>query len=104
MGSAHESRIYRRNRMLTLQASDLCGICGHGGALTCDHIIPANLWPRDGDGRFLPGLHDLENLQPAHGILHNPTRFNPCPVCHRMCNQSKGDAISAPPSPRSRVW
>ena len=85
---------FLRNRRLVLAASDLCGLCGHRGARTVDHIIPEPLWPRDLAGKMLPGFDGVRNLQPAHGSMgSNRTRRevdNRCPVCHRLCNQSKG--------------
>ncbi len=101
-GTGH--RVYRRNRDTLLAASDICAICGHGGARTADHIISAPFWPRDENGRMLPGFNDLTNLQPAHGTMGagRATEHNRCPVCHRLCNQSKGSGPSRRPS--SRDW
>jgi hypothetical protein len=79
---------YRRNRLLILEASDVCGICQHGGAATVDHLISAKHWPVG-----QPGFNDLANLQPAHGTLGATSDVNRCPTCHRLCNQSKGSRI-----------
>ena len=87
------ARPYRRNRAVMLAESpDVCGICGHSGTLTADHIIPARLWPRGPDGRHLPGLNDRANLQRAHGTMGagRARVQNRCPICNRLCNQSKG--------------
>lgn len=89
---------FQRNRPIVLAASDVCGLCGHRGARTVDHIIPKPRWPRDLYGKLLPGFDGLGNLQPAHGGMgSNATRKAPdnrcyeCdPVRGRLCNQSKG--------------
>lgn len=84
---------FRRNRPLVLAVSDRCGICGHRGARTVDHIVPGPRWPRDAYGRMLPGFDALPNLQPAHGSMgSNRNRLQPdnrCATCGRLCNQSK---------------
>ena len=100
-GTGH--REYRRNRAVMLAATDLCGICGHGGALTADHIVPDRAWPRDrATGRRLPGFDSLANLRPAHGSMGGRQPNNPCPTCGRMCNQSRGDRPDR--RPQSRDW
>jgi hypothetical protein len=98
------SRVYRTNRAILLASNDICGICGHGGSLTADHIINAKVWPRDRNGRPEPGLDALSNLQPAHGTLGSGLDriHNPCPTCGRLCNQSKG--ARPPRRIRSRAW
>jgi hypothetical protein len=85
-------REYAKNRAKLLAMSDLCGLCLHGGAKTADHIISWRLWPRDHDGRLLPGFNSLGNLQPAHGTMGAGLDKvqNRCPTCGRLCNQSKG--------------
>lgn len=97
--------VYRRNRALLLVGNDVCGICGHGGSMTADHIIPAKLWPRDASGKMMPGLDDLANLRPAHGTMGagRAVAHNRCPTCHRLCNQSRG-AGPRPPRPQTRRW
>lgn len=96
---------YLRNRAIVLATSDVCGICGHPGSRTVDHIIPAKTWPRGSNGRPLPGLDDVGNLQPAHGTMGSgPGRLhNPCPVCGRLCNQSRG-ARRSRQRPQTRAW
>lgn len=100
------TREYRRNIRAVLRESDVCGICGHGGARTGDHIIPAKAWPRDpATGKHLPGLDDVANLQPAHGSGGSRATGwdNPCPVCHKRCNQNKnGKQLTG--NPRSQDW
>ena len=67
------NRAYRRNVQIMLAANDVCGICGHGGSLTGDHIIPYKAWPKDERGRPLPGFNALSNLQPGYqpgGTVH----------------------------------
>lgn len=94
---------YRRNRTIVLAASDVCGICGHPGALTTDHIIPAKSWPRDvATGKPLPGMDSVGNLRPAHGTLGPRQPVNYCPVCRRACNQSRGAAAAR--RPQTRDW
>lgn len=95
---------YRRNRAILLATNDICGICGHSGARTANHIVPAKRWPRDENGRPLPGMDDLSNLEPAHGTLGaGPlVRHNRCPVCGKLCNQSLGAGRA--PRPQSRDW
>ena len=85
------NRRYRRNRDIMLALSDICGICGHTGAKTADHIISDTDWPRDSDGKRLPGFDDIENLQPAHGTMGNTGAVNRCHVCGLLCNQRKGE-------------
>jgi 5-methylcytosine-specific restriction endonuclease McrA len=94
--------VYRRNRALLLSTDDVCQICGHAGAETADHIVPARLWPRGADGKPLPGMDDLSNLRPAHGTKA-PGVLNRCPVCSRLCNQSRGSGRAAG-RPQTRPW
>jgi hypothetical protein len=100
--------VYRRNRALLLLNNDVCGICGHGGARTADHIVPARLWPRDENGKLLPGMDDLGNLRPSHGTMGaGRGNLNPCFQCGgRLCNQSRGDgrASRGPRRPQTRPW
>lgn len=84
------ARPYRRNRAQVLAESDLCGLCGHPGAKTCDHKTSDRDWPRDEHGKRLPGFDDVENLQPAHGSMGNTGEVNYCPTCGAACNQRKG--------------
>lgn len=81
---------YRRNRLAILVASDVCGICGHGGSATVDHIVSAKRWPKGENGKPLPSFDDIENMQPAHGTMGATGMTNPCPTCGRLCNQAKG--------------
>lgn len=96
---------YRQARTIVLAASDVCGICGHGGAKSIDHIIPLAQWPKAPDGKLLPGHDAVENLQPAHGTMGagRVRLHNPCPVCGRLCNQSRG-ADQVKETPHSRRW
>lgn len=95
------SATYRRNRAIVLAESDLCGICGHAGALTCDHKIQFWRW-MEMYGTH-EGFDDIENLQPAHGMLSNPLRYNYCPQCLVLCNERKHHNPQQV-SPRSRRW
>lgn len=91
----------RVNGRIVLANSDICLICGHGGARSVGHIVSAKDWPRGPDGKHLPGLDDIENLAPNHGTMGNRA-LNRCPDCHRLCNQSWGSRPVV--SPRSRRW
>lgn len=98
-----------RNGRLVLAASDLCGLCGHGGARTIDHVISYQAWPKDPrTGKPLPGLHHPTNLQPAHGTIGNSGAVNRCRQCVTegktgLCNQSKGARVTVH-NRRSRNW
>lgn len=94
---------FARNRPIVLAASRVCGICGHDGAETVDHIVSAPDWPKLAGGRLAPGFDALPNLQPAHGSLGNSGLVNYCGECGRACNQSKG-ARSGAKRPQSRDW
>lgn len=98
------SHRYRRAREQVLAESDLCGICFHAGAKTVDHIITLADWPKDTDGRLLPGHDAVTNLQPAHGTMGagRSRVHNPCPECGRLCNQSRGSR--QPQRRHSRMW
>jgi hypothetical protein len=98
--------------MAVARDGGMCGICGHPGAITADHIIPYKDWPKNAAGNPLPGLDDLTNLRAAHGS-RGPAEHNPCYMCNprgRMCNQSRGAGTRAlPPSQEtadnhSRPW
>lgn len=93
--------VYRRNREILLAQNSRCGLCGHDGSQTADHIVSAKFWPRDVFGKKLPGFDDLPNLQPAHGTLA-PGKENRCPTCGRLCNQSKGARVRN--RPQTRAW
>jgi hypothetical protein len=81
---------YRRARVEVLSNSDVCGICGHHGSATVDHIVSHRRWPRDLCGELIPGFNAVANLQPAHGTLGKSGLVNRCPVCGKLCNQVKG--------------
>lgn len=93
---------YRHNRAILLALDDVCGICGHPGARTADHIIQPKLW-----ARLFPdnprGVDDLANLRPAHGTMAPGQPPNPCPTCGRLCNQSRGSTLPVA-RPQSRRW
>ncbi len=86
-------REYVRNRARLLATSDVCALCGHPDARTADHIVPWRRWPRDIDGRLIPGFNSLGNLQPAHGTMGPKQEPNRCPTCGKLCNQSKGAGL-----------
>jgi len=98
------NKVYRKNRALLLAQNTVCGICRHPGSQTADHIVDAKHWPKDATGKRLPGFDELPNLQPAHGTMGpgRGTRHNPCPVCGRLCNQSKGARVAR--RPQTRDW
>lgn len=113
--TAHQGRNvsaeYRRNRLVILSVSDICHLCGHGGARTADHIIAYSDWPPG-----LPGVDSTANLAPAHGSMGPARPPNRCPVCRQLCNQVRKDrrlrpvrsrvppAPAAVPRPQSRRW
>lgn len=68
-----------RNRRI-LAASDVCHICGHGGADSVDHVVAL---ARGGSDT------DPANLRPAHHDV-------PCPTCGERCNRVKADKAWAP--------
>jgi hypothetical protein len=97
MPRSHGRSGYRwRKARATLmrEAPDLCHICGHsGGANEADHEPSLKELERLGLDPC-----DLRFLRRAHGT------HAPCPVCGRLCNQSKG-AGQLPSAPRqSRAW
>lgn len=104
------SRAYRKVvEAVILRDGGLCGICGHGGAQTADHVVPYKDWPEDGNGNKLPGADEPDNLRAAHGS-RGPGTHNPCTQCDparwphgRMCNQSRGAAADQA-EPHSRRW
>ncbi|MBW8701874.1 hypothetical protein MBT84_19900 [Streptomyces sp. MBT84] len=65
---------YRQLRARILRESDVCIVCGHGGADAVDHIHA-----RSKGGAKL----DPDNLAPIHGVRG-------CRVCLRKCNSEKG--------------
>lgn len=90
----------------------ICGICGHGGAITVDHIVPDRDWPKDLLGRPLPGLDDPGNLRAAHGT-RGVAPNNPCLNCDvtrwprgRLCNQSRGAGrtVADQSETHSQIW
>lgn len=76
------SRQFRRMRQRVLEQSDICWLCGQGGADTVDHIIPRSVAPHLAE--------QIENLASAH----------------RACNSSRGAKLvdQARRVPTSRAW
>lgn len=66
---------YRKARARVLAESDVCIVCGHGGADAVDHIHARS---KGGDNT------DPDNLAPIHGVKG-------CPICLRKCNNEKGN-------------
>lgn len=104
----NSSRAFRNTaRLVIARDGGKCGICGHPGAQTVDHIIPHRDWPKDADGQPLPGLDHPDNLRPAHGT-RGVAAHNRCYMCDprgRLCNQSRGAGYaSAQQEPHSRSW
>jgi 5-methylcytosine-specific restriction endonuclease McrA len=96
---------YQQNRRILLAQNDLCAWCGHRGAKTADHIIPASRWPIDAaTGKPAPGRDALTNLRPMHGSMGSGKNriHNPCPYCGVMCNQVRGNRARR--RPQTRVW
>jgi 5-methylcytosine-specific restriction endonuclease McrA len=93
-------------RLVVARDGQICGICGHGGAITVDHIISAKDWPPG-----VPGLDNPDNLRAAHGS-RGVGEHNPCHECDptrwpngRHCNQSKGAGTPViPQEHHSRTW
>lgn len=108
----NSSRQFRKNAATAVARDQgICGICGHPGAITADHIIPYRDWPKDENGNPHKGLDDTTNLQAAHGT-RGAAEHNPCYQCDprgRMCNQSRGAGNRVPTRPpepdhHSRHW
>lgn len=107
----NSSRAFRKAARLAVERDgEICGICGHGGAITADHIISWRDWPKDANGKPLPGVDAADNLRPAHGT-RGPAEHNPCYQCDpkgRLCNQSRGagNRVKQPTQPErhSREW
>lgn len=106
LGDPRNGAAYRRlcKELLSGPGGDLCGLCGHRGAATVDHIVPRNEWWL----RFhtWQGFNHPANLQPAHGTKGRVN--NRCAECvlagkSGMCNQSRG-AKTIGPGRRSRAW
>lgn len=97
--------------MVIARDGGICGICGHDGAITADHVIPYRDWPKDETGKPLPGLDFPDNMRAAHGT-RGPAEHNPCYQCNprgRYCNQSRGAGTVTPQQkpphePHSRNW
>jgi len=107
MARNSHSRFRATAAQIIARDQGVCGICGHGGARTADHIIPHRDWPKDHNGQPLPGLDHPENLRAAHGT-RGPAEHNPCYECDprgRYCNQSRGAGKRAQqPEHHSRPW
>lgn len=74
---------WKKLRALVLRTSDVCWMCGRGGADTVDHLIPL----------ALGGQNVIENLRPAHG------RKTP------FCPGNYGRKVDYEPvETRTRVW
>lgn len=110
----NSSRAFRKTAALVIaRDGGTCGICGHGGAITADHIVSYKDWPKDDTGRPHPGLDSPENLRAAHGT-RGTAQHNPCYQCDtrrwpygRMCNQSRGAGNTVKQvteEPHSRSW
>lgn len=68
-----------RRRVLT-EESGICWLCGHGGATTVDHIVPASVDP---SLRW-----ERSNLRAAHA----------------RCNRQRGAGGSRPQPRTTRAW
>lgn len=69
------TRRFRRQRARLLAESDICALCGHGGADSADHVVARSVDPALAE--------DEDNLQPMH--------HEPCPTCGRRCQRDKAD-------------
>jgi hypothetical protein len=109
----NSSRAFRKTAAWVIANSDgICGICGHGGGRTVDHIVSFRDWPTDELGQPLPGLDDPDNLRPSHGT-RGIAEANPCHECDpqrwprgRLCNQSRGSGTKPVTltEPHSQNW
>jgi 5-methylcytosine-specific restriction endonuclease McrA len=107
------STAFRKTALAVVQRDgQICGICGHAGAITVDHIIPHRDWPKNELGQAIDGFDHPDNLRAAHGS-RGVGEHNPCRECDpqkwpqgRHCNQSRGagDTINANLEPHSRSW
>jgi hypothetical protein len=100
----NSSRTFRKSAQFVIaRDAGMCGICGHGGAVTADHIISVKDWPPG-----VPGVDYPDNLQAAHGTRRPHGVDNPCFVCDprrgRLCNQSKGAGHAPKGEQHSRAW
>lgn len=107
------SRSFAKTRREVIDRDAGQCFCGHGGALTVDHIIPHSLWPPG-----VPGVDDASNLRAAHGSRSPRALDNPCIQCGqldpqrwprgRLCNQSRGTGKTRTPPDsgdrHSRRW
>lgn len=93
---------YRQAKRDFLAANTTCWLCGHGGADTIDHIIPASAAPHL---RF-----EVRNWKPAHGVNGclqcppNPSRDRRRRGQPRRCNQARGNRLTMTQTRRSRDW
>lgn len=99
----HDSRTYRQALAVIQATGPACWICGHPGADSIDHAIPASIAP--------DLAADPANWRPAHGV-------HGCPLCPpnpssdrrragqpRRCNQQRGNNLQPPTQTRrSRAW
>lgn len=100
----NSSRAFRKVAgLIVLRDGAMCWLCGHGNAITVDHVIPYRDWPKDHEGKPLPGLDSPDNLKAAHGT-RGSAEANPCNECGgKLCNQSRG-ASSPMGEAHSRRW
>jgi hypothetical protein len=82
-------RRYQQAALAFLAVYTVCWLCGHGGADSIDHVIPASVAPWL---RFV-----MSNWRPAHGVKG-------CLTCGRKCNQERSNKFGTPQSRRSRCW
>jgi len=99
-GDPRNGHRYRTAVANLLANSDRCGLCGHAGARTADHVISIKVWLAL-HGTY-EGVNHPSNLQPAHGTKGRIV--NRCPTCDLLCNQLKGADTLTEPEPHSRDW
>jgi hypothetical protein len=97
-GPGRDGRPWRRAAKAARAASDLCWLCGHHGARQVDHDPPLVELKQQGLDPNDPRFHKI-----AHGG-GNAQTDNPCPTCHRRCNQVKGVKRTLPKPRGSRAW
>lgn len=92
----HNGAAYRTARALMFaRHGDMCHLCGHPGARQADYLVPVSVDPTQ--------RPDADLMRPAHGGGRPGTTDNPCPVCGRRCNQSKGNRVERVLK-TSRAW
>ncbi len=78
--AGRSGRPWREAKRQLHATTQICHLCGHGGAYEADHVPPRKVLLQLG-----LDPNDMRYLRAAHGSSC------PCPVCGQRCNQVKGD-------------